>query len=243
MKNDKNQSNCEFAEQIVAYIYDEASAKEKENFEAHLLNCLTCADEIAGFGLVRSSINDWRKDEIFVLDAPMLEFPALRPSFAVSAEKGSWFDDFKKLFDFSPVWAAGFAALMICFGLAWLFLGKSNNEIASNKAVETNPIVQNKENETIITPIEEKTPIVTESKTEIQPQIVQPRAKLAKQTPITKQKEAKSVSKKVNSEIKVTVNNQLKRNQTKESPILADISDEEDNSLRLSSLADEIGAR
>ena len=63
MLNNNHNPSCAFAEQIVSYLYNETNAKEKAAFDAHLNNCSTCADELAGFGFVRSSIVEWKNAE------------------------------------------------------------------------------------------------------------------------------------------------------------------------------------
>lgn len=257
MLNNNNHFSCAFAGQIVSYIYDEATAAERKEFETHLPNCLSCADEIAGFGLVRSSINEWRKkDEIFTLDAPALEIPNLRTANlaqTVSSEKVSLFDELRKLFTISPAWAAGFAALIVCVGLIWLFFGNSKNDLAANinKQTEVPPAVENKS----VEQSKEETASVTNSQTEDSTDVPQkveeveqkpnsPRNKAVKAANTTPK--LKSVTPKTNNAM--AENRQNNRNksryvQKQTTPTLSDMKEEEDNSLRLSELFEEIGTR
>ena len=73
--NHYKNSSCAFAEQIVAYLYDEANPQEKTDFEAHLTNCENCADELSAFGLVRSSVQQWRTAEFLPMQIPAIEIP------------------------------------------------------------------------------------------------------------------------------------------------------------------------
>ena len=249
--NNNHNSSCAFAEQIVSYIYDEASAKEKTEFESHLPNCLNCADEIAGFGFVRSSINEWRKDEFFTLESPALEIPALRPAnlaqtTVVSNEKDSWIDELRKLFSFSPAWAVGFGALIISIGLVWMFFGSSQNDLAdkSSEIPSVAPVIENK---TVSNPKEEitqnsqvekvaETPKAVENKHTAQKNQV---VKASNNTP-----KLKSVTPKKNETVAGNKPNKKSNNvQKQEVPTLSNLKEEEDKSLRLAELFDEIDTK
>lgn len=144
-----NNSNCEFAAETISYLYDEIAAREKTEFEAHLQFCSSCAKEIAGFNLVRSSIFEL-KDEFSALQTPAIVFPikvSQNPPAAISTPKNSWLDGWRKLFSFSPARSvAVFAALLVCAGLtifAVKFSSDSNKiEVAESEANKnTAPIV------------------------------------------------------------------------------------------------------
>ncbi len=133
-----NHKNCQFAEQIVSYLYDEFEAKEKLIFEAHLKGCRFCAEEYAGFGLVRSSILEWRDADFSTLTAPTFAITAndndnFSPS--ASTESRSWLDQIRQMFSFSPTLAVtALAVAIVGVGLAFFalnFLGKK--EIAEQR--------------------------------------------------------------------------------------------------------------
>jgi len=243
-------SNCPFSERIVEYIYDEATVKEKKEFEAHLLNCLTCAEEIAGFGLVRSSINEWRKEELFVQNLPSPEISALRPIVGTS-EKNSWFDNFRKLFPISPIWAAGFAVIVICFGFALMFFNSSKQEIAvnSNKISEIVPVSPLRSNNTENLSKDEKAVVnknfENNAKTSHKIQTIEPNNIIqTKTTNKTQQPKPKTVQQNTENSVARNELNKPKKTgnfQKNDAPTLADSSDDEDKSLRLAELFDEIG--
>ena len=129
LNNHKN--SCQFAEQIVFYLYDEFEAKEKLIFEAHLKDCRICADEYAGFGFVRSSVLEWRDADFSTLAAPTFAIPANdieNFSPVLSTESRSWFDQIRQMFSFSPALAAtALAVAIVGVGIAFFafnFLGR-----------------------------------------------------------------------------------------------------------------------
>ena len=142
LNNNHKNSSCAFAEHLVSYLYGEIAGSEKIEFETHLENCSGCADELAGFGLVRSSILDWRK-EFSAIEMPAFVLPeaqARQFSETVSIENHSWFGEIRKLFSFTPTWAAGAGAVLaVCVGLTLLAINFSGNgERAGNDLKDVN---------------------------------------------------------------------------------------------------------
>lgn len=141
-----NNSNCDFAADMVLYLYGEIGAREKIEFEAHLDSCSSCAEELAGFGLVRSVMFEW-KDEFSALPTPRFVFPAEKPKNLSAANfnstpKNSWLDRLGKIFAFPPARAfTAFAALAICIGLTIFAFNFSNN--LNNSEVAESEIIKN----------------------------------------------------------------------------------------------------
>ena len=76
MKNDSPQNfNCEFAPEIVDFVYGEMNAERKNVFDVHLNKCSNCADEIAEFSGIRFSIQDWKAAEFDNLATPEIKIP------------------------------------------------------------------------------------------------------------------------------------------------------------------------
>jgi hypothetical protein len=129
MVNKDNNSACVFSEALISYLYGEIGEREKAGFEAHLQKCGVCAEELSAFGAVRSSINEWRELDFATLQTPAVELPAPeKPAF--EAEKispsRSRLAFLSEFFSFSRSWtgaAAAFAALLICAGLFYLSVG------------------------------------------------------------------------------------------------------------------------
>lgn len=142
--NNHNHQACEFALESVGYLYGELAAPQKAKFEEHLHKCSVCADDLAAFAGVRSSISDWKNIEFATLSTPIFEIPneAERRVITENA-KISRLDSVRAFFNFSPVWTASAACLglILLAGLAMLTLfSPSESELtASNNTVKVKP--------------------------------------------------------------------------------------------------------
>jgi hypothetical protein len=140
-ENNGHDPSCNFAVDVVSYLYNEIGGAEKHEFESHLAGCNTCSAELASFSGVRSSVNTWRAQEFDPLATPVIDIPfETRPGPATAAGwRGTILTDFKKLFAFSP-WppaAVAFAALAIFIGLgffAFSYLNKPESNFAKNNS-------------------------------------------------------------------------------------------------------------
>jgi hypothetical protein len=76
MKNDSPKNfNCEFAPEIIDFLYGELNGESKNAFQTHLRNCSECAGEIEDFSDIRFSIRDWKAAEFDNLATPKIEIP------------------------------------------------------------------------------------------------------------------------------------------------------------------------
>lgn len=133
MKNTTNKLNpqfeCDRKEDLVAYLYDEATTTERASFERHLHECESCNSELQAFGRVRDDLNAWQ-----VGFAPRTELVLQRSKMEVLRE----------LIGLFPAWARGLAmtgaaAVVVLFALSVFAANgnKSANEIAlSQQQVE-----------------------------------------------------------------------------------------------------------
>lgn len=249
MLNNNNNSSCMFAEEIVSYLYNETTVKEKLAFEAHLKNCLMCADEFAGFGFVRSSLTEWRNDEVFALEMPRLENPAIKSSApVVSTTSGSWLDNLRELLAWFPARktaAVAFAAVIIVVLTMFFINSTNNNEIASNTD-------QNPAKDSMLKSDKAKEEVSAKSETAPQnPDNEKEKSKVTetvskdsapKNSP---QKRKLNVAKTNETIAENSVNKEKKNNniQKQEVPTLTGIGEEEDKSLRLADLFDEIDTK
>jgi hypothetical protein len=146
-ENNGHDPSCNHAVDVVSYLYNEIGGAEKREFESHLAGCNTCTAELASFSGVRSSVNTWRAQEFDPLATPVIDIPFETQTEPATAAgwRGTILTDFKKLFAFSP-WppaAIGFAALAIFIGLgffAFSYMNRSGNDLAKNKTVDK-PVV------------------------------------------------------------------------------------------------------
>jgi hypothetical protein len=118
--SDKNHNlNCPRAAELVSYLYDEIGKSEKAVFEKHLAKCRNCADELADFSFARFSVKDWRDAEFAHLKTPVIEIPfetkPLRET--VSADSVSLLDNLRRIFSPSTIWTTSAAALAVFIGL------------------------------------------------------------------------------------------------------------------------------
>ncbi|MEK7833666.1 MAG: hypothetical protein AAB401_21445 [Acidobacteriota bacterium] len=94
--NNKNQTQfgCDRKEDLVAYLYGEATTVEIASFERHLNKCVECGDELKAFGRVRDDLSAWQ-----VGFAPRTELVLPRGKMEVLRE----------LIGLFPVWSRGLA--------------------------------------------------------------------------------------------------------------------------------------
>jgi hypothetical protein len=100
---ERNQtSKCDMHELLITYLYDEASRDEALRFEAHLIECPACRQELSAFESVRQSLQQWQLNE----------FPSVRLAMADNKEhRRSFLAVLKELFAIMPLWAKGLGAL------------------------------------------------------------------------------------------------------------------------------------
>jgi hypothetical protein len=243
-------SPCSFAEEIVEYIYDEINGETKTKFETHLAKCNSCADELAGFGIVRSQVSDWKLKEFSPMTTPIIQLPVMQ-TVENTQVKRRWFESLRNLAILSPAWmtqTAAFATLAICFGLAF-YAFNFQKPIAGDEVIPVNEIAK-------ATPNVMQTPPVKVSPTPKE-EVVESTAKTISSKPnITVVKTMPpSMSKKivvqtVQAETKPIVQkNKPNRpaktiNQPKQTGVnLLSNEEDEDDSLRLSDLFEEVSMK
>jgi Putative zinc-finger len=257
-------STCKFAEDVVAYLYGEIETSEKLRFEKHLADCQSCADELAGFSLARSSILEWRNQEFTPLATPVIEIPFEKRTevhnFAIVVEKSpSLFTRIRDFFYLSPKWmplATGFAVFAICSGLIFIAIksqigtteiAQTNTGKTSNVKVNTSPVVESKTTETNSsttttedvrqTPVDK--PAVTKSN--VLPNTATP-TKISMPPNPVKTNSVKSPKIISNNGNNPAIKTPTKTSKKSRRPTLSG-DDDEDNSLRLSDLLEEISLR
>ncbi len=117
-------SSCARAEELVAYLYNEASETDSKDFERHMLTCASCEGELATFGHVRSSIAVWRSHALGS-EAHALATAAITPSLELpqaAVRKPSAITALREFFALSPLWlrtATALTSLAICALVVW----------------------------------------------------------------------------------------------------------------------------
>ena len=113
MKELTSTNICVRAEDLVTYLYGEATRDEAKDFEQHTRSCSSCRTEVAAFGEVRQAVGEWRRQALSSLTSPAVQ-PAHR--FA-PAQTRSPLAALREFFNLSPTWmraATGFAAVLFC---------------------------------------------------------------------------------------------------------------------------------
>jgi len=263
LNNTSKNSSCDYTEQLISYFYDETNQAEKAAFDAHLTNCLDCTDELAGFGFVRSSIIEWRDEEFSNLNAPVFEIPAIKAANqTIKSDSRSWLSDFRRLFSFNPMAAAAvFTALTVCAGLVFLAVKSSNNwEVAgidnkNSEKIAASPTVgkiNEEPKETIAeSDSDNSSPGKSPKSTGAAPKNSQPLTAREKRlaagdSVVRASSSAKDNTEKLenNRNMKETNRENKKRTAQKQTvPSLTTLDDEEDKTVRLADLFDEIDAK
>ena len=137
---------CHRSEDLVTYIYNEASAAEAQDFANHVEKCEACRAEFAVFSEVRESILLWRNEALGSAFSPapqaapvLTEATKDSPQFVRHARRLPALAALREFFSVSPLWLRGataFAALLLCV-LAVFVVSSSRRKpvpVANNSA-------------------------------------------------------------------------------------------------------------
>ena len=121
---------CHRAEDLVTYLYGEASAEEARDFATHMQQCDACRVEFSLFNQVHESIVAWRSEVLGPVPAREADVAPVantvaRPTPVQHARKLSALAALREFFTVSPVWlrgAAAFAGLLLCVLLVFAAL-------------------------------------------------------------------------------------------------------------------------
>jgi len=268
LNNNHKRASCGFTEQMVSYFYNETSQAEKAVFETHLTNCPHCTDELASFGFVRSSLIEWRDEEFFKLEAPVFEISTIKTvNQSVESDLRSWFLNLRKMFSFNPMTAtAVLAALIVCIGLVFIAVSSSSNsELAEvdNKTNEKNNEkivfssnvnkINEESDETIAQDISNKSlpgisPKSTNTETkDLQPLPIREKRLASKDSVVRVSDNTKNDSEKSETVPNLKETNKENKKSTavqkQRVPNLTSLDDDEDKSVRLADLFEEIGSK
>jgi anti-sigma factor RsiW len=122
MESMKERPVCHRAEDLVSYLYGEASAAEANDFAEHMEGCDSCRTEFASFKNVHESIMLWRNEALGSVSlrasASPITIEVANPDQLVQSErKRSARAALREFFARSPLWLRGataFATLLLC---------------------------------------------------------------------------------------------------------------------------------
>jgi anti-sigma factor RsiW len=119
MRDTRERPVCHRAEDLVTYLYGEATAKDALDFRDHLQQCDACRSEFAVFNQVHDSIHLWRDEAlgasfnpVAIAEPPIESNLPIRPARRLSALAA-----LRDFFTVAPLWLRGataFAALSLC---------------------------------------------------------------------------------------------------------------------------------
>ncbi|HVF31039.1 MAG TPA: hypothetical protein VNA22_08715 [Pyrinomonadaceae bacterium] len=228
--NNVNLKGCAFSADIVPYMYGELVTFESNAFESHLLECEECTEEFAAVSSARFEVYDWKKLEFDPLRTPAFEIPHAQPAYAGQA---TWIEKLRAAV--SRPWAvpgAAFAAIALFSVMAasFYFKGDDGQAVAKNDA-ETPPTVARPE---IRLPEVESPKAVSGENTEPKRHIVKAASgpTAAPRRPVRR---VETVQPKVAAVQQVRTNAPALR--------LNEFNDDEDTSLRLAQLFDDVDTR
>lgn len=134
--------NCEFAPEIVDFLYGEMSNDQKNAFNLHLNKCSACADEIEDFSHIRFSIQDWKAAEFANLSTPKIKIPYQTVSVKTfeTVKTASWFDSIRNYLTLSPIMSGALAVVLLAvlFGFGVLFFNNSEKQFVADANVKPN---------------------------------------------------------------------------------------------------------
>ena len=132
MRNMNERPVCHRAEDLVTYLYGEASEVDSRDFADHLQQCDACQVEFGVFQQVHDSVLVWRNEALGSAFSPAAPTHAAVDSaqFVQHKRKLSAIEALREFFSVSPLWLRGataFAALLLCV-LAVLAISRSWNK-------------------------------------------------------------------------------------------------------------------
>jgi len=132
MANINERPICHRAEDLVTYLYGEASEVDAKDFDGHLKQCAACRSEFGVFQQVHDSILVWRNEALGSTFNPAVlpVTTAVESTQIVRHERRlSALAALREFFSVSPLWlraATAFAALLLC-ALGALTISRSWN--------------------------------------------------------------------------------------------------------------------
>ena len=120
MQNRNERPMCHRAEDLVTYLYGEATAEEVPDFAAHMQQCDACRAEFNVFNQVHESIVTWRNEALGPIASPTPareSIPVLSSKIVQPGRRLPALAALREFFSVSPLWLRGttaFAGLLLC---------------------------------------------------------------------------------------------------------------------------------
>ena len=134
---DESYNSCGFNGDVLSYLYNEISEGDRDRFESHLEACESCVSEFASLSDARYSVYEWKAIEFAPMETPAIVIP-------VEATKASWFDAIKTAFAFPRglvAAGAGFAVIALVVIVAFIgFSGPDDETVAHQGNTQVTPL-------------------------------------------------------------------------------------------------------
>jgi len=119
MQNRNERPICHRAEDLVTYLYGEATAEEARDFAGHMQQCDACRAEFNVFNQVHDSIVSWRDEALGTIASPARSDEVLfvTPEVVRPGRRLPALAALREFFSVSPLWLRGataFSALLLC---------------------------------------------------------------------------------------------------------------------------------
>lgn len=212
---------CSHVGDTLAYLYDEMASAEREKFEIHLADCTTCIDDFAELSQSRYPVFEWKQLEFDPLPTPRIGIP-------FEAASVSWFDKLRASFALRPAFAFGSLAVIAVLASLAVFVmiggAGGNTEVAG---VPPTPAPVMPSPEATVPPVQS---VVAAN---------EPKVDIRRDETAESVKTSTSASKPAKRSARPKATQQAKRNAPV--PALNPVDEDEDDSLRLADIFEEIG--
>ena len=137
MKHETETPQCQRADDLLAYLYDEANEVEKVAFTRHLQECASCRTEFNAFQGVRNGMAAWRSEILSTAPARLVTDYA--PASQQPSLAAAW-SALREFFTLSPLWLRGATAFagLAFVGLMVFTLTRSNAQ-PNVAVIQSNP--------------------------------------------------------------------------------------------------------
>ena len=119
MKNEIERPICHRAEDLVTYLYGEATIEEARDFDVHMQQCDACRAEFNVFNQVHESIVTWRNEALGPIASPVRareDISDVAPEIVKPGRRLPAIAALREFFNVSPIWLRGataFAGLLL----------------------------------------------------------------------------------------------------------------------------------
>ncbi|HKS29425.1 MAG TPA: zf-HC2 domain-containing protein [Pyrinomonadaceae bacterium] len=191
MKDKPEQTNtsCARAEDLVTYLYNEASELEAAEFRRHLDECATCAQEMSVFKSVREDVIEWRNQSLPSFDFQQAGAAPVYSKAEAASGKRSALAALRQFFTLAPAWmraATAVAALIICALVVFTAIHFSERQGEIAKVAPQSPAQSAPDKVTQPRPQEVKQSVPQETEVKQASVVEQKRAvEVAKDTPVS----------------------------------------------------------